>query len=414
MLSSCRVVPIPTPPATTRAQERAARLQGLQQQLPGDAVQLVFERLPLEEQVFTVSALSGAWRRWTQPKQIELRERRRQLETLRPQRYYGFLCAYAVPLWLGQKMWPALTEDQHMRLFCRAARHGDVRALRWMWRQQREQALIWRTEWFDQQRSLAYMVAAAGGHLKALQLLQALRPPCSLRSCVCAAAAEGGHLTVLQWLRVQQPPCPWDVKACWHAAGSGQLEVLQWLRAQQPPCPWDARVCATAAETGQLAALQWLRAQQPPCPWDEIACERAATHGYLAVLQWLRAQDPPCPRGKEACMDAAREGHQNLQCCSGYGRRTHPARGMSARARLRPPTASLQCCSGCGRGTRRARGIRVHARTRPARAILQCCSGCGSRPPLPVGCKCVRGCGWQGPACRAAVAASAGPALPVG
>ena len=221
---------------TTRAQERAARLhvQG-RQQLPDDALQLVFDCLPLGEQLFTVSALSRAWRRQAQPKQRELQERRRQLEE-----GSGFGSAYAVPLWLGEKAWPALTQVQRKCWFVRAARHGDVSALRWIWQQQRKQPF---RVVGDPQFSAMCMAAAAGGQLEALQLLRALRPPYGLRSVVCTAAAQGGHLAVLQWLRAQDPPCPWNADVCSEAAGGGHFAVLQWLRAQDPPCPWDEDAC---------------------------------------------------------------------------------------------------------------------------------------------------------------------------
>ena len=287
--------------ATTHAQEHAARLQGQQQQqLPSDAVQLVFERLPLGEQVFTVSALSRAWRQRAQPKQRELREQSRQLEGWYPGQF-RYSRAHPVPLWLGQKAWPALTKEQRVRWFFRAARHGDVRALRWMWLQQRKQPPCVLLD--PRKGAWACAAAAAGGHLEALQLLRALRPPGDFSSDVCAAAAQGGHLTVLQWLRAQDPPCPWNAKeVCVFAARSGHLAVLQWLRAQEPPCPWDQSVCAAAAGSGRLAVLQWLRAQDPPCPWGASVSRRAAEFSHLAVLQWLRAQDPPCPWDKRECL----------------------------------------------------------------------------------------------------------------
>ena len=292
-------------PAATHAQERAARVhvQGRQQRhLPDNAVQLVFERLPLGDQVFTVSVLSRAWWRWSQPQQQELQERRQQVQLEED-------IDYTVPLWLGQKAWPALTELQCARLFRRAARHGDISALHWMWEQQREQPFSALGD-LDWECFMACREAAlpSGGHLEALRLLCALQPPCDLSSQVCAAAAQGGHLIALQWMRAQDPPCRWDESECAGAAGCGQLAVLQWLRARDPPCPWNERACMYAAESGQLAVLQWLRAQDPPCPWDESACWEAASSGELAVLRWLRSQDPPCPWDQEECFIAAEGG----------------------------------------------------------------------------------------------------------
>ena len=254
----------------TRGQECAPR--------PDYAMQLVFERLPQEEQVFTVSALSRDWRRRAQPEQLRLQERRRQLESQRQQYWHAQqyrYSAHAVPLWLVQKAWPELTRAKRVDLFCRAARHGDVGALRWMWEQDRQLRWLWEQDkrplivLDDPQRSRAYTAAAAGGHLTTLQLLWAMRHKCGLHTDVYAAAAEGGHLTVLQWLRAcnRHTPCPWGKRVCAAATGTGQLAVLQWLRAQQPPCPWGKSTRSAAAGTGRLTVLQWLRAQQPPCPW---------------------------------------------------------------------------------------------------------------------------------------------------
>ena len=231
------------PAATPRSPESLSRLHAQGQRLPDDALQLVFDRLPLGEQVFTVSAVSRAWRRRAQPKQQQLKERRRQLEEEGYELYahYSDYSAYAVPLWLGQKAWPALTAEQSGHLVCRAARHGDVSALRWMLKQPRKQRQKFVLGLDPQSANIsACDAAAAGGQLEALQLLL---PLCGLSSGVCAAAAASGHLTVLQWLRAQDPPCPWGGHVCESAARSGQVAALQWLRAQDPPCPWSVGAC---------------------------------------------------------------------------------------------------------------------------------------------------------------------------
>ena len=304
--------------ATMRAEQRAARVQG-RQQLPDFALQLVFARLPLEDQVFTVSELGRVWRRWAQPKQLELQGQRQHLEEGSGDYYTSWVSAYAVPLWLVQEAWPALEREQHWRLFLRAARHGDVSALQWMWAQRRTRQQPFHDPYRSssaQQRVHASLAAAAVGHLQVLQYLQALQPPCGWSSdvdraaAVCKAAAGCGHLAVLQWLRAQNPPCPWqETDMCAAAAKFGHLEVLQWLRAAGPPCLWDVRTCVAAAQGGHVAVLQWLQAQVPPCPWNADVCKYAATAGRLTVLQWLRAQAPPCSWDVRTCVAAAQGGH---------------------------------------------------------------------------------------------------------
>ena len=407
--------------ATMRAEQRAARVQG-RQQLPDFALQLVFARLPLEDQVFTVSELGRVWRRWAQPKQLELQGQRQHLEEGSGDYYTSWVSAYAVPLWLVQEAWPALEREQHWRLFLRAARHGDVSALQWMWAQRRTRQQPFHDPYRSssaQQRVHACLAAAAGGHLQVLQYLQALQPPCGWSSdvdraaAVCKAAAGCGHLAVLQWLRAQNPPCPWqETDMCAAAAKFGHLEVLQWLRAQQQPCSWGKQVCVDAAKGGHLSVLQWLRAQDPPCPWDADVCKYAAFNGQLTVLQWLRAQAPRAcgmlehvllllrvatwqccsgcrhrsrhARGTQMCA-SMRLPLAGSQCCSGCARRPPRARGMLEHVLLLLRAATLQCCSGCGHRTRHAHGMQGCARGRPATATLQYCSGCGRRPRHALG-----------------------------
>ena len=82
----------------TRGQECAPR--------PDYAMQLVFERLPLEEQVFTVSALGRARWCWGEQPLHQLLERCRQLEGSPWRDYPRYSLrrsAHAVPLWLGQQ-----------------------------------------------------------------------------------------------------------------------------------------------------------------------------------------------------------------------------------------------------------------------------------------------------------------------
>ena len=235
--------------AAPHAHECAARLQvqgpRQQQLLPDDALQLVFDRLPLEEQVFAVGAVCRAWRQRAQPRQLELHERRPQplQHWEKPSRiwsphhdYYG---ACAVPLWLAQKAWPALTGAKRGHLFCRAARHGDVGALRWMWEQQPTQTL---SVFYDPVRPVPVL-----DH--------------DDQACLAAAtaAAKGGHLEALQLLRALRPACRWSERVCAAAAGSGQLAALQWMRAQDPPCPWDREHCLRIAA---YAAREWIE-QQP-------------------------------------------------------------------------------------------------------------------------------------------------------
>ncbi|KAG5177271.1 hypothetical protein JKP88DRAFT_281961 [Tribonema minus] len=142
-------------------------------------------------------------------------------------------------------------------------------------------------------------LAAAGGHLEAVQWLRDNGCPWAVDSC--AAAASNGRLKLLKWLR--DHGCPWDTTTCDAAAGSGRLAVLQWARANG--CPWDTRTCSIAAERGHLGVLQWLRANG--CPWGEDSCNSAAGSGHLEALQWARANG--CPWSSATCVAAAKYGH---------------------------------------------------------------------------------------------------------
>ena len=155
--------------------------------------------------------------------------------------------------------------------------------------------------------------AARGGHLKALEFLRGLDPPCHWDESTSFDAARGGHLEVLKWARSQDPPCPWDEDTCVEAARGGHLEVLKWARSQDPPCPWGQCTCSKAALGGHLDVLKWVRGQDPPCPWEEYTCALAAVGGHLEVLKWARSQDPPCPWSRSDCRRVASDSnHQHI------------------------------------------------------------------------------------------------------
>ena len=140
-------------------------------------------------------------------------------------------------------------------------------------------------------------LAAAGGHLEALQWAREQHPPCPSSEETCVAAVEGGHLEVLKW--AWEHGCPCGVETCAAAAKDGRLEVLQWAREQDPACPWDERTCAGAAAGGHLEVLQWAR--EHGCPWNHDTCAYAAEFGHLDVLKWARENH--CPWNEDTVTD---------------------------------------------------------------------------------------------------------------
>ena len=104
-------------------------------------------------------------------------------------------------------------------------------------------------------------------------------------------AAVGGHLKALQWAR--QHGCPWNMSTCSNVAWGGHLAVLRWARAQD--CPWSACVCEYAARNGHQEVLQWARVND--CRWDKWTCCAAARGGHLAVLRYAREHDCPWDAG---------------------------------------------------------------------------------------------------------------------
>ncbi|KAG5182068.1 hypothetical protein JKP88DRAFT_154350, partial [Tribonema minus] len=66
----------------------------------------------------------------------------------------------------------------------------------------------------------------------------------------------------VDWLR--REGCR-QTKAFLGAARGGSLEALEWAHNQVPPCPWDNSVTEAAAQRGHLAALRWLQEKGCPC-----------------------------------------------------------------------------------------------------------------------------------------------------
>ena len=99
-----------------------------------------------------------------------------------------------------------------------------------------------------------FILAIENGHLNVLEWLMEknlYRIRHFINSKIMAYAAFNCHLRAIQWLRSLNPPCPWDERACFCASSSGHLHVLQWLRSQDPPCPWDANACSNAGHDGK-------------------------------------------------------------------------------------------------------------------------------------------------------------------
>jgi hypothetical protein len=109
----------PRAPGSSSAAEGAAFVA-----VPG-LLARVFGRLPLEEQAFTVAALSREWRGWAAPWGARLRSDEVARETIAARDLV------AAPLWLVKAAWPALSSAQRSNALQRAPRAGKVNVLAW-------------------------------------------------------------------------------------------------------------------------------------------------------------------------------------------------------------------------------------------------------------------------------------------
>merc|ERR1711934_1036074 len=109
--------------------------------------------------------------------------------------------------------------------------------------------------------------AGLGGSVKVLKYLGGMGYKVDVglqeRRCkntwnACDGAAKGGHLKALEFLRSLDPPCHWDESTSFDAARTGNLDVLKWLRSQDPPCPWSRSDCRrVASESNHQHIVKW-------------------------------------------------------------------------------------------------------------------------------------------------------------
>ncbi|KXZ48207.1 hypothetical protein GPECTOR_29g113 [Gonium pectorale] len=131
--------------------------------------------------------------------------------------------------------------------------------------------------------------ATEGGHLAALQALQAAGWPIDF-PCFARAAAAAGHLHVLAWM-LEAEPVALDEVLFGAAAQSGSVELLAWLR--QRGCSWDATAYHGAAFSGCVAALEWLADQGCPMKGNGQPYDEASRNGDLAAMRCLRRLGAP-------------------------------------------------------------------------------------------------------------------------
>ncbi|KXZ47448.1 hypothetical protein GPECTOR_35g886 [Gonium pectorale] len=131
--------------------------------------------------------------------------------------------------------------------------------------------------------------ATEGGHLEALQALQAAGWTIDFPR-FATAAAQAGHLHVLAWM-LEAEPVALDEVLFGAAAQSGSVELLAWLR--ERGCSWDATAYQHAARSGCVAALEWLAERGCPMEEDGESYIKASCNGDLAVAHCLRRLGAP-------------------------------------------------------------------------------------------------------------------------
>ena len=157
----------------------------------------------------------------------------------------------------------------------------------------------------------AVVVAAAGGHLDALQKMRCI---CYITMTDFArddedeviphAAARGGHVHVLEWLY-----------------NNVYCLILRHRGFHRGYHGYSANVAAAAAGGGHTTTLQWLRDNGHGM--DSNACTAAASGGYLSTLEWLvdngremmvntRTEAECSLMTANTCAEAARSGHHEL------------------------------------------------------------------------------------------------------
>jgi hypothetical protein len=170
-------------------------------------------------------------------------------------------------------------------------------------------------------------LAAAGGHLPCLQLLDQFG--CQKHRVACNYAAARGHLDCLKFLHehgwdwswityvhavegnsfecfvyLHEQGCPWATAVAGAFAAGNSLRFLQY--AVEHGCPLQASAVSRAANKGQLDCLVYL--VEHGCPLTNTALSNAAGAGHLSCVQYLMSTQ--CPRAPANCAAAVR----HLEC----------------------------------------------------------------------------------------------------
>lgn len=178
--------------------------------------------------------------------------------------------------------------DQRDQMLCVAAAYGRVDMLEHL-----RQIGIW----LNPPPPATLVAAAVKGHVRVIEYLLALSPPCVITSKTLYEVARAGRLEVLKYLREKNKTCHWLNNTTLEAALGGHLDVLRWMaELTQPPLPlWRVEIVTRVARYPQLNhVLSWLL-QQPHVVVMESAAASAIYGKNLLGLKQLREHDPPCP-----------------------------------------------------------------------------------------------------------------------
>ena len=179
--------------------------------------------------------------------------------------------------------------------------------------------------------------AAAGGHIRVLQLLQEFKIPWG--STTADGSAAGGHLDCLQYLA--EVGCPVDYESCFHHAACGDhVDVLRWIMTQWAPhYPYFheailedvsgkgaiktlefakehgvnfefENLVPFAVQGGHLECAKWLVQEGASINAEELPAA-AAFGGNLDVLNWV-AEQPGMVWGRDTYDGAVAEGHTHV------------------------------------------------------------------------------------------------------
>lgn len=147
----------------------------------------------------------------------------------------------------------------------------------------------------------AFTLAAAGGHLAAVQWLLEHYPTFHVAPFQVVEAAKQGHAELTRYLYEEPRLGLSATDGVKYAAAHGDLELVQWFVAQSTESLDDSAI-VDAASGGHLAVIQWLHSHLPH-GYIGWAMPNAAQGGHLDVVQWLFAHCGDC--GANYAMNSA-------------------------------------------------------------------------------------------------------------